>query len=671
MTVARSGRFAGERAPAFVALNSSLALDWRLWPEDIEGSVAHARALRGAGILSAAELEAIETGLGAVGREIDSGAFVPADADEDVHMAIERRLTELIGDAGARLHTGRSRNDQVVTDVRLHLRRVAERQDAALASLQELLVARAADHLETVLPAYTHLQRAQVTSLAQHLLAYFWMLERDRSRLEAARQACLELPLGAGAAVGLDFDLDREAEAADLGFERVAENSLDAVANRDFVVDYLAAAAQLGTHISRLGAELVLWASAEFGFVRLPDAYAGGSSIMPQKKNPDAAELMRAAAPRLTADLGGLLGVLHGLPLAYNTDLREDKRYLFDAVDCLDQLLPVVHGLLDEVTFDEARMAAACDPFLAATDVADYLVEKGVPFREAHHLTGGLVRRCLDEGDEPRGRPARGPAGPVAGVRRRVLRAARARRAAGAQALPRRVRARARARAAGARPRRARRAPLLLTLRYTRRMTIRPLPQSFFARSRSRSRATSSAAPSCSAAPAAGSSRPRRTARTTRAATATAARPTRNAVLFGPPGHLYVYFTYGMHFCANVASEEEGVAAGVLLRALEPEHGVEGMVARRGLLEPRLLASGPARLAQALGIGRAQNGLPVWEPPLAILPRERRRARASRRDHGAHRRARRRPEAVALRRRRQPVPLAIAGADSHPALWVR
>ncbi len=400
MAVARSGRFAGERAAAFVALNSSLSLDWRLWPEDIEGSVAHARALQGAGLLSAAELEAIEDGLAAVGREIEAGVFTPADADEDVHMAVERRLTELIGEAGARLHTGRSRNDQVVTDVRLHLRRVVERQDAALAALQGVLVARAGDHVETVMPAYTHLQRAQVTSLAQHLLAYFWMLERDRERLEAARQACLELPLGAGAAVGLDFDLDREAEAVGLGFERVAANSLDAVANRDFAVDYLSAAAQLGAHLGRLGAELVLWASAEFGFILLPDAYSGGSSIMPQKKNPDAAELMRAAAPRLTADLGGLLGVLHGLPLAYNTDLREDKRYVFDAVDCLDQLLPVAQGLLEEVTFVEARMAAACDPFLAATDVADYLVEKGVPFRQAHHLTGALVRRCLEAGSD-------------------------------------------------------------------------------------------------------------------------------------------------------------------------------------------------------------------------------------------------------------------------------
>jgi argininosuccinate lyase len=398
VSLARSGRFTGERDPAFVTLNSSLALDWRLWREDIEGSVAHARALERAGVLGDGERRALEDGLAAVGREIESGAFVPRDEDEDVHMAIERRLTELAGDAGAKLHAGRSRNDQVVTDVRLHLRRVAERQSAALGALQGVLLERAAGHVETLLPAYTHLQRAQVTSLAQHLLAYVWMLDRDRARLAAARSACLELPLGAGAAVGLNYELDREGVAADLGFDRVAENSLDAVASRDFVLDYLSAAAQLGSHLSRLGAELVLWSSAEFGFVRLPDAFSGGSSIMPQKRNPDAAELMRAAAPRLAADLGGLLGVLHGLPLAYNTDLREDKRYLFDAVDCLDQLLPVVAGLVEGLAFDEERMAAACDAGLAATDIADYLVARGLPFREAHHLTGVLVRRCLEDG---------------------------------------------------------------------------------------------------------------------------------------------------------------------------------------------------------------------------------------------------------------------------------
>jgi argininosuccinate lyase len=398
MTVARSGRFADERDPAFVALNSSLALDWRLWPQDIAGSRAHARALAAAGVLSAAEMAAIESGLVRVAGEIESGAFAPAAADEDVHMAIERRLTELIGEPGAKLHTGRSRNDQVVTDVRLHLRGVIDAQQEALAGVQRLLVERAHGHVDTVMPAYTHLQRAQVTSMAHHLLAWFWMLARDRERLARARDACMELPLGSGAAVGLNYELGRDAVAAELGFARVSANSLDGVADRDFALDYLAYAAELGSHLSRVGAELVLWSSAEFGFVRLPDAFSGGSSIMPQKRYPDAAELMRAAAPRLAADLQGLLGVLHGLPLAYNTDLREDKRYLFDAVDCLDELLPVVEGVLAGVRFDTARMAAACDGWLLATDVADYLVARGLPFREAHYLTGSLVRLALSKG---------------------------------------------------------------------------------------------------------------------------------------------------------------------------------------------------------------------------------------------------------------------------------
>jgi argininosuccinate lyase len=398
VSTARSGRFAGERSAAFVRLNSSLALDWRLWPEDIECSQAHARALARAGVLSGDELAAIEGGLTSVAAEIVSGAFVPRDEDEDVHMAIERRLTELAGEPGAKLHTARSRNDQVVTDVRLHLRRVIAVQLAALRRLQELLLERAAGHVETIMPAYTHLQRAQVTSLAHHLLAWFWMVERDRGRLAVALDACLELPLGAGAAVGLNYELDRAAVAAELGFARVSPNSLDAVADRDFVTDYLAAAAQLATHLSRIGAEVALWATSEFGFVALPDAVSGGSSIMPQKRNPDAAELMRAAGPRMAADLQALLATLHGLPLAYDTDLREDKRYLFDAVDCLDALLPVVFELLAGVAFDTDRMAAACDAWLMATDLADDLVAAGVPFREAHHAVGSLVRRALELG---------------------------------------------------------------------------------------------------------------------------------------------------------------------------------------------------------------------------------------------------------------------------------
>ena len=400
MSKARSGRFSGERSAAFVALNSSLALDWRLWPEDIEGSAAHARALLRAGVVTAAELQAIEEGLAQVAAEIEAGIFVPQDSDEDVHMAIERRLTEVCGAPGAKLHTARSRNDQVVTDLRLHLRRVIAGQREDLRGLQKVLLARAEPHVESVMPAYTHLQRAQVTSLAHHLLAWFWMLERDRDRFAVALDACLELPLGAGAAVGLNYDLDRAAVAAELGFERVAPNSLDAVADRDFVSDYLAAAAALTGHLSRIGAEIVLWSTAEFGFVALPDAVSGGSSIMPQKRNPDAAELMRTAGPRVAADLQGLLATLHGLPLAYNTDLREDKRYLFDAADCLQALLPVVRELLAGVAFDTGRMAAACSSFLMATDVADELVGRGLPFREAHHVTGALVRRCLDLGCE-------------------------------------------------------------------------------------------------------------------------------------------------------------------------------------------------------------------------------------------------------------------------------
>jgi len=400
MTVARSGRFGSERDPAFVRLNSSLALDWRLWPEDIEGSRAHARVLARAGVLEPAELDALLVGLDQVGNEIAAGEFAPTDEDEDVHMAIERRLTEVAGAVGGKLHTGRSRNDQVVTDVRLHLRRVIDRHDAAVAGLQTALLDRAEEHLETVLPSYTHLQRAQVTSLAHHLLAYFWMLARDRRRLGWARTACGQSPLGAGAAVGVNYPVDRRAAAALLGFAGVAPNSLDAVSDRDFVADYLGAAALLGSHLSRLGGELVLWSTAEFGFVRLPDAFSGGSSIMPQKRNPDAGELLRAAAPRLASDLNGLLGVLHGLPLAYNTDLREDKRYLFDAVDCLDEALPVVLGLVSGARFDTARMRSACETALLATDVADHLVAEGLPFRDAHHVVGRLVRLAEERGTD-------------------------------------------------------------------------------------------------------------------------------------------------------------------------------------------------------------------------------------------------------------------------------
>ena len=314
-------------------------------------------------------------------------------------MAIERRLTELAGPVGGRLHTARSRNDQVATDLAMYTRERARHAHAAVGDLMATLLARAEEHLDWPLPGYTHLQRAQPVYLAHHLLAYFWMLQRDRERFAfAARQAgCL--PLGAGALAGVSFDTDRRMVAHELGFPAVAPNSIDAVSNRDFVLDYLGAAALCATHLSRLGSELVLWCSAEFGFCELPDAWSSGSSIMPQKKNPDAAELLRAKAPRIVAHLTALHGVLHALPLTYNKDLQEDKEHLFDAADTLELSLLAAHGMVAGARFSRERMGtAASEELLAATDVADMLVRHGLPFREAHGVLAGLVRAALEDG---------------------------------------------------------------------------------------------------------------------------------------------------------------------------------------------------------------------------------------------------------------------------------
>ena len=355
--------------------------------------------LAGQGTISDAERDQLLDALDEVGRELDEGRFAVRDDDEDIHMAIERRVTELAGAVGGKLHTARSRNDQVATDmamfVRAHARGTAERVTALMATLADLAEA----HLDWPIPGYTHLQRAQPVYLSHHLLAYFWMFERDRERLGFAAGQADRLPLGSGALAGVNFATDRHALASELGFGSVSPNSIDAVSNRDFVLDLLSAAATCATHLSRLGAEIVLWTSEEFGFCELSDAFSSGSSIMPQKKNPDAAELLRAKAPRLAAHLVGLHGVLHGLPLTYNKDLQEDKEHLFDAVDTLDACLEAVRGMLEGVTFRRARLAAAAaDEFLAATDVADLLVRRGVPFRESHGVVAGLVRRTLDDG---------------------------------------------------------------------------------------------------------------------------------------------------------------------------------------------------------------------------------------------------------------------------------
>ena len=393
------GRFEGSSAEAFERLNESLSVDRRLWREDIDGSRAHARMLGACSIVPAEDVAAILSGLDEISGEMESGAFVFVPTDEDIHTAVERRLTEIAGDAGRRLHTARSRNDQAATDTLLWIRRQCQAQAPELRDLAGALIEQAERHIDTILPGYTHLQRAQPVRLAHHLLAYVWMLGRDRTRLAAAITATEECPLGSGALSGVGFPVDRAMVAEELGFARPSPNSLDAVASRDAMADYLAFAAQLGVHLSRLGAELVMWSSEEFGFVELPDAFTSGSSMLPQKKNPDAAELARAKAYRLVADLAGLHGVVAGLPLTYNKDLQEDKSFLFDAADTIDLLLPAMTGMVGGAAFQPERMAAACEGgAMAATDLADHLVRLGWPFRRAHEAVGKLVRAVLARG---------------------------------------------------------------------------------------------------------------------------------------------------------------------------------------------------------------------------------------------------------------------------------
>jgi argininosuccinate lyase len=352
------------------------------------------------GIITADDRDALLRGLGEVESELAEERFAFQDDDEDIHMAVERRLTELVGPVGGKLHTARSRNDQVVTDLAMYTREHAADAQRAITQLMEVLVARAEQHVDWPLPGYTHLQRAQPVYLAHHLLAYFWMLNRDRSRFAFAEHEAGRLPLGAGALAGVNFDTDRREVASELGFREVVPNSIDAVSGRDFVLDYLTAAATCSTHLSRLGAELVLWSSEEFGFCELPDSWSSGSSIMPQKKNPDAAELLRAKAPRVVGHLAALHGVMHALPLTYNKDLQEDKEHLFDTVDTVELALAAARGMIEGVRFSRERMgAASSDEMLAATDVADLLVAQcAVPFREAHGVVAGLVRTAVDSG---------------------------------------------------------------------------------------------------------------------------------------------------------------------------------------------------------------------------------------------------------------------------------
>jgi argininosuccinate lyase len=392
-------RFSEPQHDAFRALNDSISFDWRLGPYDVAQSRAHAAMLAAQGIISEPDRDALLGALDQVERELAAGSFPFAAGDEDIHMAIERRVSEISGPVGGKLHTARSRNDQVATDMAMFVRAHAQTAAESITGVAATIATLAERHVDWPMPGYTHLQRAQPVYLGHHLLAYVWMLLRDRERFGAVAAATGALPLGAGALAGVNFDTDRAAVAAELGFAGVAPNSIDAVSNRDFVLDYLAAAATCSTHLSRLGAEIVLWSSEEFGFCEVSDAWASGSSIMPQKKNPDAAELLRAKAPRMSAHFAALQGVMHGLPLTYNKDMQEDKEHLFDAVDTLELSLAAAGGMLGSITFRRERLAAAAeDELLAATDVADLLVKRGMPFREAHGVVAALVRVALEQG---------------------------------------------------------------------------------------------------------------------------------------------------------------------------------------------------------------------------------------------------------------------------------
>jgi argininosuccinate lyase len=398
---ARGRRFAEGLNPLAAEMNASVGFDWRLLPHDIAGSIAHARMLARQGIIPPADADRIIAGLREVEKELRSAEVTLDPALEDIHMNVEARLTERIGDAGARLHTARSRNDQVATDLRLYALASAGRMVSAIDDLRRALVAQARKHLDTLAPGYTHLQRAQPVRLAHHLLAYVEMLGRDRGRvLDAARRADVS-PLGAGALAATTFPIDRESVAKDLGFSWVTRNSLDAVGDRDFAVELTAAAALAQAHLSRLGEELVLWASAEFGFVELPEGYCSGSSIMPQKKNPDIAELVRAKTGRVFGDLVALLTVIKGLPLAYNKDLQETQEPFYDAVETVAASLEVMAGQVAGLVFRTDRLARAVgEGHLVATELADYLAAKGVPFRRAHDVAGALVRKAVERGVE-------------------------------------------------------------------------------------------------------------------------------------------------------------------------------------------------------------------------------------------------------------------------------
>ncbi len=380
-------------------INASIGVDQRLAAQDIAGSLAHARMLGQQGILSAGDVAAIETGLAQVRAEIEGGHMVWQQALEDIHMHVESRLAELIGEPAKRLHTARSRNDQVATDFKLWVREATDKIDQGLCAFLQALLARAGDHAATVMPGFTHLQIAQPVTLGHHLMAYVEMIRRDRGRFADARKRLNEAPLGSAALAGTGFAIDREHTTRALGFDRPTRNSLDAVSDRDFALEFLSAAALTGLHLSRLAEEIIIWASQPYGFVQLPDAYSTGSSIMPQKRNPDAAELVRAKSGLFLAAFQRLAMIMKGLPLAYSKDMQDDKVPVFNAYDTLALSLAAMTGMVETISFNRDKMRAAAESgYSTATDLADWLVRAAnVPFREAHHITGRAVKLAEDK----------------------------------------------------------------------------------------------------------------------------------------------------------------------------------------------------------------------------------------------------------------------------------
>jgi len=392
------GRFSGKTDERMRQFNDSISFDCRLWAADIQGSMAYARALAKAGLIHEDECAELLAGLGRVRSEFEAGLFSLQAGDEDIHTAVERRLSELIGAVAGKLHTGRSRNDQVSTDLRLCLLQDMSGLQQSLRVLQQSIVDKAEAHMDVLMPGYTHMQQAQPILFSHWLMSFFWKFRRDLERLAGVKERTSVMPLGAGAIAGNPFGIDREALAAELGLAKISENSVDAVSDRDFVVEFLACAALVQVHLSGLAEDLIIWTSREFGFVRLDDAYSTGSSLMPQKRNPDSLELLRGKSGRLLGDLLGTLAVLKGLPSGYNKDLQEDKEALFDAVDTLALELPIAAEVIATLTVNRERMAAALDDAMLATDLADYLVRKGVPFRQSHHLVGQVVKRAEELG---------------------------------------------------------------------------------------------------------------------------------------------------------------------------------------------------------------------------------------------------------------------------------